>query len=399
MDAATAEALITAEGAAAIELALAQPDPDSLAAAATLRRSFPPDLAAAALTQAGFWRSARGKFGALLEQLPGTPLLTPEGLQQATRAEVAAHHAARFKTAGANRVFDLGCGIGADAMAFVLAGLAVTAVERDPATAILARHNGDLARRAVGAAAPEVEVIMADLADDPVRLGAGDGVYLDPARRSSAGRTWRPEDFSPPWSQVQSLLRRDGPTAIKLGPGLPHELIDSEVEAEWVSAGGDAVEVALWSGTGAAPGRWSALIMPDTRIVAEPIDLPVSPPLRYVYEPLGAVIRSRAIGTLGRQLDASLLDEKLAYLTSDTLTATPAATAFEVIEELPYTEKVLRAWVREHRVGSLEIKQRGIDLDPATLRRRLKPRGPEAATILITRTPAGARTLVVRRIP
>jgi hypothetical protein len=399
MDRATSEALTTAEGRAAIELALAQPDPHALAAATTLRRDFSPELAAAALTQAGLWRTARAKFGDLLDRLPGTPLLTPNGLQQATRAEVAAHHAARYAAAGASRVYDLGCGLGADAMAYVLAGLSVIAVERDPATAVLARHNLDLARRALGADAPAAEVIIADLADEPVRPEPGDGVYLDPARRTSAGRIWRPEDFSPPWSQVQTLLRREGPTAIKLGPGLPHELIDDGVEAEWVSAGGDAVEVALWSGAGARPGRWSALIMPDHRIVAEPVELPVSPPLRYVYEPLGAVIRSRAIGTLGRQLGASLLDEKLAYLTSDELTATPAATGFEVIEELPYHEKALRAWVREHGIGSLEIKQRGIDLDPAMLRRRLKPRGPEAATILITRTPAGARTLVVRRIP
>lgn len=398
MDRATAEALTTAEGRAAIELALAQPDPQALAAATAVRRAFPPELAAAALTQAGLWRTARAKFGDLLDRLPGTPLLTPTGLQQATRAEVAAHHATRFAAAGATRVYDLGCGLGADAMAYVLAGLAVIAVERDPATAVLARHNLDLARRSLGAVAPSAEVIIADLADEPVRPDPGDGVYLDPARRTSAGRVWRPEDFSPPWSQVQSLLRREGPTAIKLGPGLPHELIDDDVEAEWVSAGGDAVEVALWSGAGATPGRWSALIMPDTRIVAEPVDLPVSPPLRYVYEPLGAVIRSRAIGSLGRQLGASLLDAKLAYLTSDELTATPAATAFEVIEVLPYAEKVLRTWVREHGIGTLEIKQRGIDLDPAILRRRLKPRGPGSATILITRTPAGSRTLVVRRI-
>ena len=59
MDPDTAEALTTAEGGAAIALALAQSDPDSLAAAATLRRSFPPELAAAALTQAGLWRDRK----------------------------------------------------------------------------------------------------------------------------------------------------------------------------------------------------------------------------------------------------------------------------------------------------------------------------------------------------
>lgn len=403
MEVGTATALTTVEGADALALAAEQDDPDGLAAATVLRRRFPPDLAAAALTQVSLWRSARSKFGELLDRLPGL-LLTPDGLQQASRAEVAAHHAERFVAAEARRIVDLGCGIGADAIAFVLAGLPVIAVERDPATAILARHNVDLARRALGPAAPPAEVIIADVTDGIVDLKPGDGVFADPARRTGAGRVWRPQDFSPPWSFVETLLDREGPTGIKLGPGLPHELIIEDVEAEWISSAGEAVEVGLWAGRGSVPGRWSALLLPDAdpgnarRIIADNTDLPVSPPLRYVYEPVGAVIRSRAIGALGLEIDAALLDPRLAYLTSDRLTDTPAATAFEVIEELPYTEKVLRVWVRERKIGTLEIKQRGIDLDPAILRRRLKPQGPESATLLITRTPNGARALVVRRL-
>ena len=61
--------------------------------------------------------------------------------------------------------------------------------------------------------------------------------------------------------------------------------------------------------------------------------------------------------------------------------------------------KVLKAWVREHRVGTLEIKKRGIDVDPAELRKKLQPKGPNSATLLLARTQDGTRALVVRRVP
>ena len=68
-----------------------------------------------------------------------------------------------------------------------------------------------------------------------------------------------------------------------------------------------------------------------------------------------------------------------------------------MLDRLPYREKDLRAWVRQNRVGTLEIKKRAIDVDPAALRRRLAPKGPEVATLLLTPTPDGAVALVVRR--
>ncbi|MGN6701882.1 MAG: THUMP-like domain-containing protein, partial [Burkholderiaceae bacterium] len=91
------------------------------------------------------------------------------------------------------------------------------------------------------------------------------------------------------------------------------------------------------------------------------------------------------------------IDPRIAYLTGARLGGTPVAQAYEVLARLPYRESVVRGWLRTRSVGVLEIKQRGMDLDPSRLRRRLRPRGPAAATFLITRTPAGACVLVVRR--
>jgi len=93
------------------------------------------------------------------------------------------------------------------------------------------------------------------------------------------------------------------------------------------------------------------------------------------------------------------VDPQIAYLTGDRLPDSPWLRSFAVVEVLPYTEKVLRRWLADHGVGRLEIKKRGVDVDPARLRRRLKPAGAAEATMIITRTPAGTRAVMTRRIP
>ena len=372
----------------------AEPDLGSLGAGTRLRARFGADLAAAALTQTTLRRRARTKFGDAAASL----WFTRDGLEQATRPEVADLHAARFVAAGVRRVVDLGCGIGSDATAFVRAGLDVVAVERDPATAAVARANLRVAL-AAGPAGVSAEVVVADVADVlAAGVDPGAGVFADPARRDARGRVWRAADFSPDLTSLLALADPERVLGLKLGPALPHALVPPDAEAEWVSHHGDVVEVALWSGPGAVVGRRSALLFPDRRLVTEPVRLAVRPPGAYVLEPDGAVIRAGAVGVLGARLGAGLLDSQIAYLTTDELVETPFATAFAVERVLPYDLKVLRRWVREAEVGRLEVKRRGLDLDPAQLRRELRPRGPGSATLLLSRTPTGAVALVVHRM-
>jgi SAM-dependent methyltransferase len=379
----------------AVAAALEEPDPGSLAAGTRLRARFGPDLAAAALTQATLRRRARTKFGDAAAAL----WFTRDGLEQATRPAVADLHARRFVEAGVRRVVDLGCGIASDATAFVRAGLDVLAVERDPVTAAVARANLALAVDA-GTGRVRAEVVVADVADVlATGIDADAGVFADPARRDARGRVWRAQDFSPDLTSLLALADHGRVLGLKLGPALPHALVPPDTEAEWVSHHGDVVEVALWSGPGSTPGRRSALLWPDLRLVADSVPLPVRPPGAYVYEPDGAVIRSGAVGVLGERLGAGLLAEQIAYLTGDVLVETPYAAAFAVSRVLPYDLKVLRRWVREAGIGRLEVKRRGLDLDPARLRRDLRPQGPASATLLLSRTPTGTVALVAERVP
>ena len=135
----------------ALAAAMSEADRDSLAASSRMRARYGPELAAAALTQATLRRQARAKFGEAAAEM----FFTRAGLEQATRPEVADHHASRFREAEVRRVIDLGCGIGSDSMAFLRAGLEVVAVDVDPATAAVARSN------LVGRA----EVICADVTE------------------------------------------------------------------------------------------------------------------------------------------------------------------------------------------------------------------------------------------
>jgi hypothetical protein len=364
---------------------MSEEDPESVTAASRMRTGYGSELAAAALTQAALRRQAKAKFGdAALEMF-----FTRAGLEQATRPEVADHHAQRFVRADVRRVVDLGCGIGSDSLAFARAGLDVVAVDVDPVTAAVAQAN--LTGRA--------EVICADACDVAEQLiTPGVGVFCDPARRNDHGRVWRVEDFLPAWSIVIDLLDGDRTAGVKLGPGLPHSLIPQAVEAEWITHRGETVEVGLWAGPGSSAGRRSALIMPDARLtVTDAPPLAVRDLGRYIYEPAGAVIRAGAIPDLGNQLGAGLLHPQVAYLTSDQLCDTPCATVFEVRQRLPFHLKVLRGWVREAEIGVLEIKKRGIDVDPADLRKRLRLAGPNTATLVISPTPKGAIAAVVQR--
>lgn len=386
MEPTTARWLTSDAAAPALRAAAAEPDPGSLAAATRLRALVDPDRAAAVLAQGALRRRAVAKLGERAARM----FFTADGLEQATRWPVAARRAARFVALGVEAVADLGCGLGVDALALAGGGLAVLPVERDPVTAALAAAN-------IG-----VPVETGDVTDVWPRLAASDpklGVFADPARRTGAGRSWRVEDLSPPWAFVEDLLDGARVACVKLGPGVPHTLIPDHVEAEWVSDAGSVVECALWAGPGTASGVRRAVV-DGAELVASGRSaggVGAGGLGEYLYEPDGAVVRAGLVDEFAALVRAHRIADGIAYLTAPWDMPTPFATVFGVREVLPYDVKVLRAWVREHGVGTLEIKKRGIDLDPAALRKALRPQGRASATLVVTPTPAGARVVVCER--
>ena len=390
MDNAELTALLTPEGLRLLDGLGPLTSSDEVASTVLRLRAagHSPQLVSAVVGQARLRARATTKFGEFADRM----LFTRAGLEQATRLAVAARHAARFRDAGVTSVADLGCGIGGDAMGLAALGLRVHAVDVDEVTAAIAAYNlapfGEAASVAHGTAE------AADLSDV-------DAVWLDPARRT-AGHTETTRvsaaEYSPSIAWALEALRRR-PGGMKLGPAFDREGIPGDVEAQWVSADGSTVELVLWSGVLAREGvRRAALVMRDDRAweitsSADTEDAPVRELGAFIHEPDGAVIRARLIGDVARALEAGMLAPAMAYLTSDAALTSPFVASFRVREEVPSDTRSLAKLLRARGIGTLEIKKRGVDVDPAVLRTKLGLRGPDSATLLLTRV--GSRRLAV----
>ncbi len=370
MESSHVHALMTPEGKDLMASLPPYSEQDALALSSRLRKDgYAPELIAEALTQSRLREKASAKFGDFAERM----FFTAAGLEQATRLTVAAHHASRFRNAGATHIIDMGCGIGADSMACAALGLRVTSIEVDPLTACFARANL--------APFPEAEVVEADARHVDIAAVGADAIWMDPARRDAAGhRLKNPEDWAPPLSMALGVARHFASAGIKVAPGIAHGLCPEDAHVQWISVDGDLVEAVIWMGRAAPqPGRSALVIQQGNPIpydagvssASEAIDdvvpLPLGP---YIYEPDPAVIRSGGIARLCREHGLAPVSERIAYLTGEAVTS-PLITGFRVIEVLPLAVKDIKKALAAHGVRRLEIKKRATDQDPEKLRAKL----------------------------
>jgi hypothetical protein len=119
---------------------------------------------------------------------------------------------------------------------------------------------------------------------------------------------------------------------------------------------------------------------------------------RFLHEPHAAVLAADLAGELGCADGLAALAPHVAYFSSDVLKANPLLASFEVLDALPFDKKRLRAALRARRVGRLEIKKRGVDVDPAALERQLALDGEESVTLFVAPHGAGTVAILARRV-
>jgi hypothetical protein len=309
-------------------------------------------------------------------------LFTDEALQQASAAPVALHRARRL--AGTlpdgprGTVHDVTCSIGTELAA--LRGLAgrVLGSDIDPVRLAMARHN-------LGA---DADLCRAD-ALRPVTRDAT--IVVDPARRRGGRRRFDPRDYQPGLDQLLDVYRGRN-LVVKCAPGIDFDQVrrlgfDGEIEV--TSCAGSVREACLWTAGLTEPGirrRASILDRGEQITDAEPHDCPVWPAGRWIVDPDGAVVRAGLVRHYAARYGLWQLDPDIAYLSGDRLP--PAVRGFEVLQQLPFDERQLRRALAALDCGSLEILVRGVGglaRDPDALRRRLRPRGSEHLSVVITR--------------
>lgn len=388
-----------------------------------LRRRLPVDLTHRIVEQLDLQAKAADKFPA-----PRQMLFAPLALQQATDWWVASYKAGRFRLNSA--VADFCCGIGGDLLPLALRGPTI-AVDRDPALARLALANlNSLSltqetsdRRTCPSYSSSYSpidslVLCADVGSLPCH--GIDAWHLDPDRRPQGRRTTHFEFHAPSPQEAARLWRACPHAAIKLAPAAfansdsgPVDRDDDaalpwgEAELEWISRGRQCRQLVAWFGDLAEkPGRRRA-----TSLTPHP-DNPAAPPFADTYSghPLTEEVVASRIGRYLTEPDPAVLaaglgnrfasdhgHEKLApgiaYFTGDDPINSPLTENFEVLDVLPYDQRRVRSWLKARSIGKLEVKKRGVELDPQAVRRALAGPGDHSVTLVLTRH--GERTVAI----
>ncbi|AKK10911.1 THUMP-like domain-containing protein [Corynebacterium uterequi] len=323
----------------------------------------------AAFDDARLARERYGAFGrAALELLtaraagkvPDNWLVDSEAAQQATPPPVAAERAARL---AGYPIHDVTCSVGTEGR--FIDGPWIGS-DLDPIRVRMAAHN-----------LPGRLVLRAD-ALHPVSRGCV--IVADPARRSGGRRL---KDTIPPLPDLFAAWP-DTEMAIKCAPGIDYSGFDGAVVVSSVDGG--VKETCLYTPGLARPGvRREAIIHREGRCDrlddTLPDDVPAAAPGRYILDPDGAIVRAGLVRHFAAREGLWQLDERIAYLTGDTIPS--GYSGFEFREQVPL--KRLRSALARHDAGRAEILVRGVDVDPDALRARLKLRGSTAVTIVCTR--------------
>lgn len=323
-----------------------------------LRRSLTARQAGAVLTTLQLRKKAAAKFPAHGERL----LFTAAGLQQASGRLARQYRARQLES---SRLLDLCCGIGADSLAFAASRREVLGLDIDPVHIAIARHNAS-------ALQPWARFELCDIREG---IPAGyDAIFFDPARRDDSGRRIQHvEAYVPPLSLARQWAARE--IAIKLSPGLDlRQIAAYDGALEFISVQGRLTEALLWLHRPAAQPFATLLQEADALHMRDDGEagIAITAPRGWLLEPDPAVMRAGLAQSLGRQLNASMLDESIAYLTLDQPAPTPWARCWKIREWLPFQLKRLRRHLLARGIGRVTIKKRGFPMSPDELRARLR---------------------------
>lgn len=355
------------------------------------RRLAAPEKVAAAIRLASCRARAKTKF-----TRADSLWLDPVGLEQATSEVVARHKARRFEAG--SLVVDLCAGIGGDAVALA---------DRGPVLAVDLDH-GMCRRLAWNAAAYEVgdRVLPCQCRAEDVAIRKGAWVHIDPDRRArNQVRARSLIDYTPGLAFLRQLAREGRAGAIKLSPAsdFARHFAGPGFEIELISLQRECKEATVWFGAPVSCRR-RATVLPENATwtdrdggVQEANRAPVGPISEFLYDPDPALLRSGLLDSFALAHGLYRIAADVEYLTGANLLISPFLVAFEVEGVHRLDLKRLRRLVARQDLGPLEIKVRGLDVVPETLRLQLRPRGAHPATLILAGGAGPARAILARR--
>ena len=194
----------------------------------------------------------------------------------------------------------------------------------------------------------------------------------------------------------------------KVAPGIDKDFIGTW-DATWISSDGDLVECLIDS-TGAAQ-RTAVVISSKTNQSLSIIggeQTKTEPLGKFLVIPDAALIRASALTQIANEILGGLVNEHIAWLTSDNNSAVgnfaanePAlGIVLEIKKHIKYSDKALVESVKGLAAAGVTIMTRGMQLDVEAIRKSLvkvKSAGSDELVVAIYRDDAGPQALICRR--
>jgi len=269
-------------------------------------------------------------------------LYFPDGLiLEQCSSEASARFKAKFTID--KKVLDLTGGLGVDSLAFSTVAKNVTYCEPDQHRCAAAKYNFHIFQK-------EIEVCCGDAA---TLLNEGiadkfDLIYLDPSRRSDSGKKiFRIEDLQPDVIALKKYLLEYGATVIvKLAPMLDISeglrQLPETFRVDVISWKSECKELLFHFRKGKHDPQIFCHDLEDASATMHydfynefKLQLSVSTPLNYIYEPHAAIRKAGAWKSLCQQFNVSILHANTHLFTSQEKLNFPGRT-FKLIKILPY---------------------------------------------------------------
>lgn len=333
-------------------------------------------------------------------------------------------------TGAGAEVHDLCCGMGGDSF-YLPAGLKVTGVDLDENRLAMYSHNIQAFGKPASVKCADVrEVAGSNGAKMPASAGMTKTDYftIDPARRALEGENQRDlKNLTPTLEEVVEISRHYKGGMAKLPPGYPPAEIPDGTEILYLGGHSDCREcLVLFGELAKHPDTVRAIIVGKAgetlaewarrrdrsletldddlqekldrndslegkdrtyRTATSRSDLPLGEIGKYIAEPAPVLIRSHLFNAaaLAHDPNAHLISEGIAYVSSDKPLPAPGFSCYEVLAHTEIATGAVRSMLKEHDIGKITLKLRGVKLDPDAEIKRLKPKGKNSAILFYTR--------------
>ena len=349
-------------------------------------------------------------------------------LEQSTAKDIGHWKAKLWPSEGT--VNDLCCGMGGDSL-FLPETLRVTGIDLDEDRLAMYRYN----MQALGKSA---NTLCADVRSVD---NSADYFTIDPARRAIEGENQRDlRNLTPTLEEVVEISKHYKGGMAKLPPGYPPAEIPDGTEIIYIGGHSDCREFLVLFGalaknpdsvravivdkSGDTVAEWSRkrdrsletldddlqekLDKNDSlegkdrtyRTATSKSDLPLGEISPFISEPAPVLIRSHLFNQAAQVSDpnAHLISEGIAYVSTEKQLPAPGFACYEVLAHTEIATGAVRAMLKEHDVGKITLKLRGVRLDPDAEIKRLKPKGKNSAILFYTRALGEKVAILARKL-